>query len=70
MARSVQKEFVMQFRWIVFLALWTALSGPILARPGAGEHANARQFRSEPTHQSGIRESKSPSVSCHPRTVR
>jgi hypothetical protein len=24
----------MEFRWIVFLTLWTAFSGPVLARPG------------------------------------
>lgn len=24
----------MDFRWIVFLTLWTVFSGPVLARPG------------------------------------
>jgi hypothetical protein len=23
----------MEFRWLIFLTLWTALSGPVLARP-------------------------------------
>jgi hypothetical protein len=30
-----QKEFIMQFRWVALIALWTFLSGPIFAGPWA-----------------------------------
>jgi hypothetical protein len=33
----------MEFRWIVFLVLWTLLTGPIMARPSlVTSHASAK----------------------------
>jgi hypothetical protein len=31
----------MDFRWLIFLTLWTMLSGPVLARPIIGQESAA-----------------------------
>jgi len=47
-ARGLQRADVlgvpkMEFRWIVFLVLWTLLTGPIMARPSlVTSHASAK----------------------------
>lgn len=45
----------MEFRWIVFLTLWTAFSGPVLARPGwflHSENATAKVAPEKPRSKS------------------
>lgn len=39
----------MEFRWIVFLVLWTLLTGPIMARPSLlTSHAAAKATKTTP----------------------
>ena len=48
----------MEFRWLVFLTLWTLLSGPVLARPiiaqARSPHAAPALSKSTVQHQPGF----------------
>ena len=37
----------MEFRWIIFLTLWTTLSGPMLVRPNAESSRPASEKRAK-----------------------
>jgi hypothetical protein len=42
-------ELAMEFRWLILLTMWTALAGPILARPAARTGARQTRNSSQPT---------------------
>ena len=45
------EDAVMEFRWIVFLTLWTVLSGPMLVRPAPGQARSPQKSRAATADQ-------------------
>jgi hypothetical protein len=37
-----RRRWMMQFRWVVFIALWTTLVGPILGAPSKAARSRTR----------------------------
>ncbi len=56
----------MEFRWVVFLVLWTTFSGPILARPSVNHRAEVRVEQDPVVHEQSPTEAISPPLSCQP----
>jgi hypothetical protein len=44
------EEALMEFRWLIFLTLWTMLSGPILARPVAAQEHSTQKAAKAPAN--------------------